>query len=491
MTVNFKNKSLIFLFILIFFPILTLRVSASCSQQGTCLENNGWYGCYPIHAGGSDSCSINGCNTDVTSDINSVGYCSNIGTLSNVLATFEGNDCSEHRWITYRFCKPGIGPRAPVSGKLILYADYPVQINGKNFPAGSNIDTGIDVNEGDKISVKMIDHEFVSSPGWMQPSPTSGSKFQTQIDDNNQILISSELWADNIQYFYRETNSGTKSYVYNYDSYDFEDMEIAIAIETNPYGPYLKTNSGNSFIKGKLDMSKFPNKIIPSQYFSTYNYSTQVNSEINASIPTNIVSNWLTAKKYLLINYNDNNGRSDYFEYLRSVIGVGAKIYVNNSSTTLPDNIFDNFLKNNDVITINGDLTINSGFVCNYRNIFFINNNLIINSNITNKGLDSACLFIVKNDTFVSGSVRRIDSFLITKKFSTDLSNVRFDLLGGLITQSNNFLRNIYLNITPNRDIPPEPSEILNYEGARYIKLFGNLLYEPTKISIREIQYTN
>jgi len=409
--------------------------------------------------------------------------CRSIGTVGGTDPTEAQCDTLCTNQYGTKYCANGSSVINTVDGEVMIFGNaglfYEISVNnvvkasGK-IGASNYADTNTFALIGDKIGVAMF---YEGREPWIGWRVTDRTQFDSQIENLGYTILIKEAYSD-----------ACTGWV---DSWDFDDMGLGLAIRPDTYGPYLQTISGNSFIKGKLNMIKYPVNYSPKIYFSTYNYSTAENSEISASIPTNIVSNWLSAKKYLLINYNDSNGRDDYFDYLKSLVGVGAKVYANNSNLTLPDSGFDSYLANNDVININGDLTINNGFVCKNKNIYFVSNNLIINTNINLEGNDSACLFIVKNDTYVSGLVRRVNSFIITKRFTTDTSNVRFDLIGGLITRSNNFFRNIYLNITPNRNIPPEPSEILNYEGARYIKLFGNLLYEPTKVSIREIQYTN
>jgi len=54
-----------------------------------------------------------------------------------------------------------------------------------------------------------------------------------------------------------------------------------------------------------------------------------------------------------------------------------------------------------------------------------------------------------------------------------------------IVTNSNEFLRNRNYGWT----YPDDPSEIIEYEGARYIRLLGKVLQYPIILNIREAQY--
>jgi hypothetical protein len=255
-----------------------------------------------------------------------------------------------------------------------------------------------------------------------------------------------------------------------------------LTIDVDPYGAYMRTDLGNSYIKGDTTIPKFP--IDPlSQRFSTFNFSTN-----GTSSPFG--HSWLSFKNYLLLNYSDSNGREDFYNYIKNLIGVLAKTTTKPSSQTLSNSNYASFVSNYDVIEVNGNLTLSSA-TCSTKTIFFVTGDLIVDSNFDING-DNACLFIVDGETRVNPNVSLFKAFVITDDFSSGLSANQLKLIGGLIVQSGNtFNRNINLLVTNASSIQKTvPSEIISYEGARYIKLLGSLLNEPTRLSIREIQYS-
>jgi hypothetical protein len=142
------------------------------------------------------------------------------------------------------------------------------------------------------------------------------------------------------------------------------------------------------------------------------------------------------------------------------------------------------------VVFVDGNLTLENAS-CNSKTIFFVSGNLIVNTNFNING-NNACLFIVKQDTNIKPDVSYLKAFVITNGFASQFGIKQLILKGGLIVQSTNeFSRNVNAEVTYTNMVQKTvPSEVLTYEGARYIKLLGNLLSEPTPLSIREIQYT-
>jgi hypothetical protein len=62
-------------------------------------------------------------------------------------------------------------------------------------------------------------------------------------------------------------------------------------------------------------------------------------------------------------------------------------------------------------------------------------------------------------------------------------NNDQLKIIGAVITDENTFARNIN---TLNDPHPNTPSEIIDYEGARYVYLFKDILSQPLLMKIRE-----
>ena len=206
------------------------------------------------------------------------------------------------------------------------------------------------------------------------------------------------------------------------------------------------------------------------------------------------VTGWLSLNDYRLMDYDDSNGRNDFYIYLKNSLGINAKTVTISDDTTLRDSNYDSIVDGHDVVLVDGDLTI-SGANCKSRTIFFVSSNLYVESNFAISNNDNACMFIVAGETIVRPSVSSIRAYIITNKFTSQESTTQLILNGGLIVQTSNSFERSY-----NRDITEvsvltdarkaTPSELLTYEGARYQKLLGFLWNEPTQLNIREIQYT-
>jgi hypothetical protein len=265
----------------------------------------------------------------------------------------------------------------------------------------------------------------------------------------------------------------------------------SLNIQIDPYGAYLKTDLGITYIKGALTLPRFPVSATPEQKFSKYNYSSS--GPNSTSVP--IGTTWLSTKDYLLFNYYDensfyNSNESAIYEYVKSRLSIDAKTTTIGQDTTLSDSNYNNIVGINDVVFITGNLTLTSA-MCNSKTAFFISGNLTFNSNFDTTG-NNACLFVVKGKTIVSPSVSKIRAFIISNGFTSAQGATKLTLTGGLITQGiNAFNRNINIANTTRVSIDKEtPSELFIYEGARYIKLLGFLLYDSTDLSIKEIQYS-
>jgi hypothetical protein len=266
---------------------------------------------------------------------------------------------------------------------------------------------------------------------------------------------------------------------------------VTLPIKIDPYYAYLQTDLGNTHISGNLTMPGFPIRPLSEEKLAAYNYSTN-----GTTIPMSAIPTWLSTKNYLLFNYSDANvyhnssGVSAIYEYVKSRLSVAAKTVSKTADLILTNTNYSEVTNNYDTVDITGNLTLSSAS-CNSKTIFFVSGNLIINSNFDTNG-DNSCLFVVKGSTSVGPSVSSIEAFIITDGFISQLSPTQLILTGGLIIQgTNTFNRNINIEHTVVGDIvKTTPSELFIYEGARYIKLIGFLLYDSTSYNIKEIQYS-
>jgi hypothetical protein len=197
-----------------------------------CGENYGGAGCFNRHPSWG-SCNSGICDSNVNSNPSSTAYCSNIASIyrlvSDTCPNCQNNVCPTIRnWATINYCRPGAGPMAPISGNIILYStperteggmSVTISANGvtKSFGPVSNYDTGIFVQAGQSISI--INNTYSSSLGWMHDI-----YWASTISANGQVFVSGQGWAD----------SSTGS---NYDTYDFNDGHVALAIRGAPLTP--------------------------------------------------------------------------------------------------------------------------------------------------------------------------------------------------------------------------------------------------------------
>jgi hypothetical protein len=226
-----------------------------------------------------------------------------------------------------------------------------------------------------------------------------------------------------------------------------------------------------------------------------------------------------TTKNYLLLDYSDANSialPSSWYAYFQS-LNSSPKVNIVTGASTFADAMASPQLSNTvvNLINISGNFAVAAGSQCKYANIFLISGNLNITPNLTLTNQDtSGCLFIVGgttkvlqgstasqscalspshiDETKIANPTAKIQAFIMTEGFSTDFnptSKAQLSIKGGVIT--NNIDAGLNRNINSELCMFPNlPSEVIDYEGARYIKLFRDVLSDPAMVSIREIQYT-
>ncbi len=282
----------------------------------------------------------------------------------------------------------------------------------------------------------------------------------------------------------------------------------------DPPASYLKTSGGDVYIGGNLHQYRFPT-IGSQETFSTYSYGSAspftneksilfdknsiVYSCFSAALNNAPRSPFCSSKDYLItVPYEDTNspslyrGASSWFDYVYLKTEFLPEFSIADSTT------FTSNYQDNKIIFIDGNFTVPLNSQCRTKNIFLINGDLILNPDFLLANSEAACLFVVKGSTTIPNypSVRpaqtpdTIQAFVITGGFASESRLTGDNVLkirGGLITeQANSLKRNIN---NQNGLVLNNASEIIEYEGARYIKAFKNVLSAPTELSIREVGY--
>lgn len=289
-----------------------------------------------------------------------------------------------------------------------------------------------------------------------------------------------------------------------------------LQITGNIHPGYMKTTNGVSYINGINNQPSF-NTDKPDSFSSVVFGSKTVG-------PTNQIPTcagdafFCTTKNYLLLGYSDSNTialPSSWYRHFQA-LNDSPKVNIVPGASTLGAVMASPQLSSTivNLVNVTGDFTV-SGEQCRYANVFLISGNLIITPNLTlADSTTSGCLFIVAGNTIIrqgttvsqtcNGGASHIDltsdasptanihAFIITEGFSTDanpISKAQLMIKGGLIT--NNITGGLNRNINSDMCLFPNlPSEVIDYEGARYIKLFRDVLSDPALVSVREIQYT-
>lgn len=618
---RFDYLQLFFLTLIIFavFPFFHLeKVKADCVNYP---EKR-----YFTNMGGSSPSSNN----------SEISNCNEIKTFYNKKSTVQKSKdvCDPEKIITFSFCPRGKSSTANASGEVYIYSNTgsfklafdnlndgtPLK-NWNRSNIGSPFATGIFVNTGDKYKFYMGGADWNNGTGWRKiPENTTNATvigFRNHAKMNGLTIISEQIWADDLTCSINsndEPNDITDVKCSLYDSYDFDDQVIVIAVknpapscndypltlsvskpayhgdiaefnvsitneskyqfisnsykiennsstfrlnisETNntlcnpilgqtkcfiknrggynapsyktnvnwthnykvcnysacnacsesidfqisPYPGYLRTDQGGTtYVAGKINQFHFPNN----QSFTKYLLLTQQDS-ILRFIPTTQLDNTAIAKGY---EYNDINNDNSFFntfvnqltnDQSLNLITKDSDInisqsYLNNLKATNTDTPVDLvYIKDGHNVTISENPVI----YCKKPTIFLVSGNLNISTDFKiNNADNTGCLFIVaKNTSFEKIGDAEIYAFIISNTVSTNIPGSTI-IKGGLVlqgeNQENNFNKNINATIVDANNIKKNiPSELINYEGARYIDLFGKYLRIPIKLSIREVGY--
>lgn len=239
MTLGFKLKifsSLIIGLGLFLYPNLVTAAECSNRPEGcalgcTCRLHNGipepHYSATPT----TDTSQMNNC----TSLTDLYGY--GVAWTSPLPSGNPYVPVTANYGLRFKYCANGTPIVSTASGEVIVYgmSNYlRVSANGQTFslhPAIANDvhATGIEVNTGDQIRIYLGEYGYTDGPGWRAYDPNNTkSGLRTFVDDvrsraaaSGYTIISEQTWAD------ANTVPSTGSY---YDTYDFEDMAVIIAI---------------------------------------------------------------------------------------------------------------------------------------------------------------------------------------------------------------------------------------------------------------------
>jgi hypothetical protein len=290
---------------------------------------------------------------------------------------------------------------------------------------------------------------------------------------------------------------------------------------------YLVTQGGDTYLKSGFTMPtyiKYINSTNPtaaqykceSEYLFSYTFATP------SSLGRCSKNKYEKTKTATGSPYIDQNDKYINYDNLRTSTLEKAKITSDVRVSTgleygyLPLNPFK--ITERRVVTINSDATLNPGNQCDVRTIFFINGNLTIRPPFTINqytgptGKDRGCMFIINGDLIIEGggtfpTANQFDLihgfFILTKADSQIISaqdgHTGFDrikIIGGIVMKSTANIQDVHrkslgLTTAPYSLYFP-PSEIIIYDGARYISIFGDLFVdEGALLNINETPFIN
>lgn len=269
-----------------------------------------------------------------------------------------------------------------------------------------------------------------------------------------------------------------------------------------PYPGFLKTiNNGSTYVGNIVNIKRFPD----GQFFTDRLLLTKSDTFNSFQPPLEKILQPDTSNvKTLATKYTDANNRENFFSWYKSKLLVEPKFgdIVEKESLTINNEFFATLKQQStevDLVHIKGDAIINDAQIvnCIKSTIFIVDGNLTFQQEFKiPSNQDTACFFLVGNNTTVAHNVSNIDAFIVTMSAKTEVEG-KLILKGGLIIQgynntSTSMLRNINATVVAASSIKKDdPSELLQYDGARYVRIFNDYLKEPFQLSIREIQYTN
>ncbi len=596
------NKILqtIIILVVLWMPINLVIVKAGCCEEG-------YYNLYP---GG----------VNPPTDPSMISNCNSLESKINVKAVAKTacNICTASTKISFDYCSSGTKSISTAEGSLVLYA--PNKAFKFNFKTATQSKEGsrknyskipiefnnIILSVGDWYEFSLGGDAWKDGTGWRKLPENFNNedvnRYREDAKNKGYTIISEQYWSDN------KTSS-------NYDSYDFNDIYVIIALKplieipscdeanlslnVNPTNIFLSENTifkinanqslykavGNKFSVEGQDAINFkivnannnslnciPSignntcKVVNRDRYNASSFASSVNWTHNYQVckgsacrscskSTNFTvypypgfmitdkggtayiakeikqarypfdkSIFLT--KYLLLkndntssstfkyvnsksissayNYNDINNRGDFYTQLKNSLLNNFELnYVKIENNQTINNQFLSTLKNNntknptDLIHIKGNAIIQGeNITCQKPTIFLIDNNIEINDSIIiPANTDTACMFIIQHELNINlqSDNDMLDGFFIANSVKTKIPG-NLSIRGSIVLQGsnqvNNYLKNINAKVVDASRINYTiPSELINYDGARYINIFGKYLREPINLTIREVGY--
>jgi hypothetical protein len=392
----------------------------------------------------------------------------------------------------------------PACSALTVAQNLPTNITSTGYPIylGDNASFSVYNQSGDASLYHFISNTYSPAVSLSSCNPQLGGTTQTcgvlnKVNTDNPTQVT---WYHNYQNCNGAGCSDTCTAQINFNIY--------------PYPGFLKTDKGDTYLRGvadpvkkALDQIKFP-LTAPIQAFSKFTFSS--GQAQNLHYPSGSQGEYLSFKKYLLFSYNDINNTYDY-SWLATKLLSDPKLTSHKQTITVTGNTnfsqtnLDDLLNNGiKLVQVTNDLTLDSSsspgktLHCKYPTIFIIGGDLYINPNLVIDG-DNGCMFVVNGKTTIRkiNANDQVNAFIITGNYYSDLGDGTLTVKGGVINQNSVYAtayykRNKNLLVVDSGSIDKtNPSETLIYEGARYINLFGAYLQEPFTMSIRETQYTS
>jgi hypothetical protein len=271
---------------------------------------------------------------------------------------------------------------------------------------------------------------------------------------------------------------------------------------------YLITRGGDTYIKSGINMPSYEKwgytkciGVTRNRCLAEYLWATNTNQ--NTACKNCSTKNYSKQNSYL-----DQNLTYINYDTISSMVLDRAS---KNSSITIVKNVSSDSFASTDrrVVVLNNDLTISSGTVCNTPTIYFVPGDLTIAPDFTIKNATNAlskglgCVFVVKGDlNILGGSVKGENGydlihgfFILTENTSTvNIAQDNYEslrIVGGLVMRDVN-LDNIKRKpMGLGRPITElQPAEVIEYEGGRYINIFGDILLDNQAVyNIKEAPF--
>ncbi len=206
------------------------------------------------------------------------------------------------------------------------------------------------------------------------------------------------------------------------------------------------------------------------------------------SIPT--INDWAYFSTYI-ISKSDSGGSFPTTEGDgdgKSKRGFQLDSYDDMNRDKVGDSSVYNYIKDlseeNECTTENCRVITGMPASCTGQKVYFIDSDLQIDSNFNVISSSDACVFVVKENVNVAPNVRRLDAFfLVDGTFTSQSSDRRLEIEGGVISNNASFIRaidNSYLN----------PSEVISYD-PKYLDLLREYLGVDYPSNVRELGYSS